>query len=98
MVDELGGIDAAIADAAGRAGLKPGEFEIRVLPAPKTLADMLGFGSASFQGATIRIQADSVLHLIPESARSMILQHVQLSRLLEVRPVVLISPYTLRVR
>ncbi|HYO29502.1 MAG TPA: signal peptide peptidase SppA, partial [Thermomicrobiales bacterium] len=41
MVDEIGGIQAAIATAAKRGGLKPNEFEVKQVPAPKTLGDYL---------------------------------------------------------
>src|SRR5690606_13086537 len=42
MVDRLGGIEAALAHAAGEVGLQRGEYEVKVLPAPRTLADLLG--------------------------------------------------------
>src|SRR5207248_10399105 len=41
MVDEIGGIAEAIDDAASRVSLKPGQFDVRTLPRPKTLADYL---------------------------------------------------------
>ena len=41
MVDELGGCDAAIAYAAKKAGLEEGAYDVRTLPAPKTLADLI---------------------------------------------------------
>jgi protease-4 len=45
MVDELGGTDDAIAYAAKRANLDPGEYEIRTIPGRRTLADLFGGGS-----------------------------------------------------
>src|SRR5205085_751280 len=50
MVDEIGGLDAALADAAGRVHLKPGQFDVMTLPRPKTLADFLN-GTASDKDA-----------------------------------------------
>ena len=35
MVDEIGGINAALTYAAGKGGLKPGEYDVNVLPRPQ---------------------------------------------------------------
>ena len=53
MVDTIGGMQAAISYAAGRADLRTGEYDVRVLPPPKTIADYLsGATGADFQGAS----------------------------------------------
>src|SRR5688572_30707871 len=44
MVDEIGGIQDAIAHAAEDADLAAGEFDVRVLPPARTLADFFGGG------------------------------------------------------
>jgi protease-4 len=40
LIDEIGGTEAAIACAADRGGLPPGTYDVRVLPAARTLADL----------------------------------------------------------
>ena len=41
LVDKIGGLDAAIADAAERAGLEEGEFEVRIHPRPKNVFEQM---------------------------------------------------------
>ncbi len=58
MVDRIGGIQDAIAYAAKQVNLKPGDYDVRVLPAPKTLADLLN-------GSVRDSDEDSVMRLRP---------------------------------
>lgn len=105
MVDELGGLDAAIAHAADRAGLREDSFDVRVVPAPKTLADLI-FGSSddSTEEARNPFHARSAagmntfLELLPSKARGIVRRQLQLAHLLEKRPVVLIAPFSVNVR
>src|SRR5206468_8117513 len=46
MVDEIGGIDAALAYTARRANLKEGAYDVRILPPSRTLADYFGGGGS----------------------------------------------------
>lgn len=41
LVDKLGGLDQAIADAVGRAGLEQGKYEVRVHPRPKNFIEQM---------------------------------------------------------
>jgi protease-4 len=81
MVDEIGGIEAALADAAGRAKLAPGAFDVRVLPRP-----------------TVQVGETSLLRALDASTRRSLTQHLDMLRLLQDRPVVLVSPFTVTVR
>lgn len=101
LIDEIGGCDDAIAYAAGRAGLSKGAYDIRTLPAPRSLAEYLGLGDAETASPLrpkITISADSVLTGLSPSARRLISQQIQMMQLLEQRPVVLLSPYVVNVK
>ena len=103
MVDELGGTQAAIAHAARRVNLEPGQFEVQVFPEPKTLADLFlgGGGETAFPfrpNVNVTISADSVLRALAPSARQLIARHVQAALLLQDRPVMLMSPYVVTVK
>jgi protease IV len=97
MVDALGGIDDALVYAAKKADLEEGQYDIRVLPAPHTLLDMLGMGQqpqAAFAfKPKIELSPDSILNVLPPSARELLMRQLQTVRLIEQRPVVLVSPY-----
>ena len=103
MVDELGGTQAAIAHAAMRVSLEPGQYDVQVMPAPKTLADLIlgGGGETAFPfkpNVNVTISADSLLHALAPSARKLIGRHIQAAQLLQDRPVMLISPYVVTVK
>ncbi len=103
MVDALGGMEAAIAYAAEQADLKKDGYEVRVLPAPRTIADLFtgGGGETAMPFApnvSVTISPDSILHALAPSARKLLLQHVQAARLLQDRPVMLMSPYVITVK
>jgi ABC-type thiamine transport system ATPase subunit len=76
------------------------------VPAPKTLGDMLSGGNGEEAAArtmlpirpTIEFRMDSLFaQLSPELQRQMA-SHIRLGQLLQKRPVVLISPYTVTVK
>jgi protease-4 len=102
MVDELGGMNAALAYAADQANMKAGDYDVRVFPPPRTIADL--FGASGEEEARlpvaprITINADSVLHLLPAAQRKMLIQQVQMAQILEGRPVMLMSPYVITVK
>jgi protease-4 len=106
MVDELGGLQMAIKDAAKRGELNDGEYEVRQVPAPQTLGDLLSGGdqrgkleaAAKLVRPQITISADSVLHLMPKDAKRLIGRQIQLGQLLQDRPCVLVSPYVITVK
>jgi protease IV len=100
MVDELGGLQEALSYAAGKAGLERGEFEVRLLPAPRSLADLFMGGpdaAMPFQ-PQVQVSADSVLRALPAPARRAVMQQVMLMQMLEERPVLLVTPYVITVR
>jgi ClpP class serine protease len=105
MVDEIGGINAAITYAANRSELKPGDYDVKVLPAPKTLADYLnGSAAAEHESAKLPIQpkieigTDSVLKMVPPSVRRALARQLQMAELLQEHPVILVAPYTVTVK
>ncbi len=101
MVDEIGGLQAAIAFAAKQANLKEGEYEVRVVPAPKTLADVLsGHGQDTLTAVhpKVTVSEDSVLRMLSPTMRGALLEQVQVLQLLQQRPVMLIAPCTVRVK
>jgi len=103
MVDELGGLEDAITHAANEADLKPGEYEVRTVPAPHTLADMFNGGGDGGDAAMafkpkISITPDSLLWALPASTRRAITQQLRLAEMLQRHPVVLMSPYVLSVK
>lgn len=101
MVDELGGLDAAIREAARRGKLDEGSYEVRVVPPPTTLADLIS-GQSGFNVRSpvvqVRLAPDSVLRLLPAGVRGQLAQQLRLGILLQDRPVVLMSPYTITTR
>jgi protease-4 len=101
MVDELGGCETAIAYAANKVGLKEGEYDVRTLPAPKTLADLLSGHDADALTPIqpkIEIGADSLLSALPSSARNIAVEQIQVMQLMEKSPVLTISPFIVDVK
>ena len=108
MVDEIGGVQNAIADAAGRAKMKAGDFEVQVLPQPRTLADLLmavgGTQAASPVDAKLNLgggaggELSIVLKSLDPGTRKALVQQLQMFQLLQKKPVVLVTPYAVTVR
>jgi protease-4 len=102
MVDDIGGVERAIAYAADQAQLKPDDYDVRIIPAPKTLADYIN-GSAAEETASpiqpkIEIGEMSIIKALPPMVRSMIGEQLQMMQLLQDHPVVLAAPFALRVK
>ncbi|HWP39563.1 MAG TPA: signal peptide peptidase SppA [Tepidisphaeraceae bacterium] len=112
LIDELGGCEAAIARAAQWAGLEPGSYDVRIVPAPRTLADLFsGSGddgqveaeamlllSAQWRQGGLVHGPDSLLLRLPPSARRQLVQQVQLMQILERSPVALVAPFVVTVK
>ncbi|MDB5325291.1 MAG: signal peptide peptidase SppA, type, partial [Phycisphaerales bacterium] len=103
MVDQIGGLEAAINIAAERAELKAGDYDVKVLPQPSTFADILvGKSAGDASGGSIlpkiQISADSLLRSLPATLRTSLGQQIDLMHVLENRPVALMSPYVLTVK
>jgi protease-4 len=98
MVDRIGGIQDAIAYAADKADLKPGDYDVRVLPAPKTLADLFNKAgdsddsSSRFSAPTMSLELQAVLSVLGPGARTALETELTELTLLQHRPLMLASP------
>jgi len=98
MVDEIGGLQAALDFAAAKAKLEKGDFEIRVLPAPRSLGDLLnghGADAATNIRPKMNLAEDSILRTVSPSVRAAMLQQLQFMQMMQDRPVILAMPFTL---
>ena len=105
MVDEIGGINEAIADAANKGGLSQGGFDVKVLPPPKTLADYFNGAAGTGSHAAFPFQpkvevnvAGGFMQAVPPPLRKALGQQLRVIQLLQDRPVVLVMPYTITIR
>jgi protease-4 len=105
LIDEIGGTEAAIACAADRGGLAAGSYDIRVLPAARTLADLFTKPDPDAQTpihsqANIlpNLSASPLLSMLDDSTRELFQNQLQMIQLLQRRPVMLMSPYVFTVR
>ncbi len=107
MIDEIGGLTDALAYAAGEAGLKDKEYEVKSLPGSRSLLDLIsGKAGGGDDGpdarlpfkAKFELSVDSPLKAMPASVRRLFMQQVQMIQLLDKRPVMLVSPYTVTLK
>jgi protease-4 len=102
MVDELGGVEKAIAYAADRVDLKAGAYDVRIVPAPRTFADFFGGGGDAEAAAnvipTVKVDPTSLFAQLAPAAKRALSQHVWLMQLLEDRPVTLMAPFVITTR
>jgi protease-4 len=100
MVDELGGLEKAIAYAADRAKLKSGAYEIKTLPPQRSLIDLLrGDGAeAKTPVPDLSLAQDSILRVLPRATARLAIQQLQILQLFRDRPVALVSPFVLTIR
>jgi protease-4 len=100
MVDEIGGLDAALHFAAQKVNLKDDAYDVRVLPPARTLADLFGGGTDAAMpfAPHVTIAPDSVLRLLSPSLAAAMRQQIQFAIQLQRRPVVLMAPYTLTLK
>jgi protease-4 len=106
MVDEIGGVQNAIAYAANKAGLKDGQFDVRLLPQPRSLADMiLGAGGGETETPIrpkIDVRIDGEVGLLLKSldptARKLLGQQLHMIQILQQRPVALVAPFVVTVK
>ncbi len=100
MVDELGGIEQALAHAAEEADLK-GEYRIKIIPQPKTLADMLmGNNDAEARMPTPQMSLEGrlMLQVLPADTRRLLVQQLQVLQLFQRRPVALVAPFVISIK
>ena len=105
LVDEIGGLEDAIADAARQAGLSDGGYDVRSLPQPKTLMDILGGGGGDAAESRTPIQpkvkldvAQSLLSVLDPATRRLVQQQLTAMTLFQRHPVQLVAPYAIRVK
>jgi protease-4 len=103
LIDEIGGLEDAIADAAKRAGLSDGGYDVRSLPQPKTLADFFGGGSSEARTpirpeVNLSVDALSFMKLLDPATRRMVGQQLTTLTLFQRHPVQLVAPYAVRVK
>jgi protease-4 len=103
MVDQIGGIHDAIAYGADQAGLKEGGYEVRVIPAARTLADLFNGGSSDETSASpfaprVEISPDSILRYLPAADRAALGQEIEMMTLLQAHPVLLQAPIAVEVK
>jgi len=102
LVDEIGGLEDAIADAAKQAGLSDGGYDVRSLPQPKTLMELLGGGDGSDARTPInpamKLDVTAFLNLLDPRTRRMVQQQLTTMTLFQRHPVQLVAPYAIRVK
>lgn len=100
LVDEIGGVEEAIAYAADKTGLKPGDYDVRILPQPKTLADLLmgnGPDAAMPFKPSVQVQ-DPLFQALGPVLRKTFGHQLKMAELLQDRPVVLVAPFDLTIK
>lgn len=107
MVDEIGGVQSAISHAANKAGLQSGQYDVKLLPQPRTLAELL-LGVAGAEASSpvqpkvnIDVQLGElsvVLKSLDPTTRKALAQQLQMIQLLQHRPVALVAPFVVTVR
>jgi ClpP class serine protease len=101
MVDDIGGLEDAIHAAAAKASLKEGMYDVKALPAPRTLADLLSGddqNTAMPFAPKVQLAPDSLLNALSPSVRAGLMQQIQMLQLLQDRPVILAAPFRVVVK
>jgi protease-4 len=104
MIDQIGGLDDCIAQAAAEAQLQRGHYDVRVMPTPKTLVDLLRGDDEENVKARLALRPTLSLKDIPllrganRTTARLIAQQLQLLQLLEDRPVILATPFSVTIR
>jgi protease IV len=101
LVDAIGGVQEAVAYAAKQADLAEGSYDVRVVPAPKTLADFFSGGDdtqTTVNPDSSAAPLQMLLATLSPDDRQMLCQEIQTIQIFQRRPVALVCPYQLRVR
>jgi protease-4 len=104
LIDDIGGLNDAVAFAAAEADLTEGQYDVRVLPQPKTLADLMTGGGGDPDATTplrpqIKLSMEhSLLGALDHVSRKALSQQIQALQMLQQHPVLLVSPYVISVR
>jgi protease-4 len=104
MVDEIGGMTQALAFAADQADLKTGDYDIRVLPAPRSIMDLLmrgGDEALTPIKPNVSISELSMLKILPTQMTQALEQQLTILQMLSGRStgrVVLASPFMMTIK
>ncbi len=106
LVDEIGGLQSALTYAAKQGGLKEGDYDVRILPQPRTLADIFlgGNPEAAAQQMQPKTRAaggamlEALFGVLDGKTRAMLSQQLEALTLFRDHPVVLVSPVMVSVR
>jgi protease-4 len=90
MIDEIGGMNAALRYTGEKAGLGATP-KVRVLPAPKTLADLFA-GTAEAKAPVQRMQMPVELTLLPEGARKLAMRELYVLQALQNEATLAVTP------
>ena len=95
LVDEIGGVQDAIAYAAEKGGLQAGDYDVRILPEPKTLGDYLtGNGPDAATSIKPKIElSDPLLSAVSPVLKRVVGRQLQMIRLFQEKPVQLVAPF-----
>jgi len=107
MVDEIGGLSAAIRFAAKDVELDEGKYEVKPVPGSRSLLDLIsGNAGGSDVDAKmpfkaqikLKLSVDSPLMVMPPSLRAKLMQQMRLIQMMDQRPVMLVAPFTISVK
>ncbi|HTW93554.1 MAG TPA: signal peptide peptidase SppA [Tepidisphaeraceae bacterium] len=107
MVDAIGGVEDAIAYAAKQADFDPGSYDVRVIPAPRTLADLFQTGDDSDDSddssrlpiqPRIDMTLATLLSAMPPDVRQLAMEQLDVMQLFQSHPIALVAPYLIGVR
>jgi protease-4 len=100
LVDEIGGEQSALDYAASKGGLASGQYDVRVLPPTKTLADILSGAAGGTQSLSniaphVSIADDSLLGVMSPATRQLVIKQLRMMELFQKHPVQLLWPVTI---
>jgi len=98
MVDELGGLDAAVAYAAKQANLEKGSYDLKIVPGTRTLGDLLRGGPEARMPFKPKVAGVDLLDQTSPSIARLVRQQMQFLKLLQHRPVILATPYVITLK
>lgn len=99
MVDEIGGVEDAIAYAARKGNLEEGGYDIRILPQPKTLGDILTGNVDAAMPFKPKIEMnDPFAQGLAPLLRNGLGRQLEMLRLLQDRPVILVAPFDVTIK
>lgn len=98
MVDEIGGLEAALDYAAVKGKLKVEDYDVKILPGTRTLGDVLRGGPEARMPfkPTVQISENSILRALPKAEAQLVARQLTLINLLQQRPILLVSPYAIQ--